>query len=854
MRLNEKLRRIEAIGLAAFGTAATLALLAVPTTQAQEAGADALLEEVVVTARRREESLQDVPVAISVLTGDFIQAATVLDHFDLYAETPGVEYEERRDRLGTSPTIRGVQQTAQNVLNQKMSVFIDGAPILGNAAPYRFGDLERIEVLRGPQSSAFGRATFSGAINFVTRDPGEEQNSTIKTTFSNQNRTILGLALDGPISDTLGYTLDVVSEEFDGPEEWIATDGVQTGSTATDYISAKLKYTPNDRFDMEINVSQLEHNDGPSNELLLPADAREACLNHVLANRVPYVAGEFNCQIDGLQPRRNHDLTTYFEPGSQDFYIAQSVSVIDPTARADRSRIQGEFNFSMDDGSLVQLIASYHEEEALRWHDGDMTDTAPRISMGAVARSTSNNMGSPRNRDETYFDIRWVSPGDAPLRWLAGASAYDFTHKDDTFLQIAALEYPELDLECKINDCEPFEPDRRQFNQTTATGVYGNITYDLSDVTTLSFEGRFQRDDRTTIEVVSGTVIEQVTDSFQPRLALTHALSDEWSVYAQLSSGTNPATSSPELADPGVRAAFYAAQDAGLISYNADDFVSSTEEELTNFEVGIKGNALDGRLQLAATAYAMDWKDMILGLGLDLTLRDDAWLAAYAPDGVSQGYDADGDAYSFNGVGFGEEDDFNPNTQINRGDADLKGLEFEATWRATDNWSFRSSLALQNNIYAENCDPESVDDFGQTPTHTVAEHGVIADCVDVSGRHIEEVSEVSGTLSGAYTGTIGSGWDWTARLGVRHQGPQFRDIANLMELAPQTLVNGQLSFANDNWDVILYGANLTDDDSVLDVQCGWRDRSLPGRGAAQANCRYRPRLPRELGLRLNYSF
>ncbi|MDE0001364.1 MAG: TonB-dependent receptor plug domain-containing protein, partial [Rhodospirillaceae bacterium] len=156
MHSSELLRGAEAIRFVAIGTAATLALLAVPATQAQEAGADALLEEVLVTARRREESLQDVPVAISVLTDDFIQEATVLDHFDLYAETPGVEYEERRDRLGTSPTIRGVQQTAQNVLNQKMSVFIDGAPILGNAAPYRFGDLERIEVLRGPQSSAFG--------------------------------------------------------------------------------------------------------------------------------------------------------------------------------------------------------------------------------------------------------------------------------------------------------------------------------------------------------------------------------------------------------------------------------------------------------------------------------------------------------------------------------------------------------------------------------------------------------------------------------------------------------------------------------------------------------------------------
>ena len=205
-------------------------------------------------------------------------------------------------------------------------------------------------------------------------------------------------------------------------------------------------------------------------------------------------------------------------------------------------------------------------------------------------------------------------------------------------------------------------------------------------------------------------------------------------------------------------------------------------------------------------------------------------------------------------MSFGEDDDFDPGTQANRGDGDLSGLEFEATWRATDNWSFRGSLALQDNVYSENCDPESVGDFGFEPDYTVEENGVIADCVDVSGNHIEEVSEVSGTLSGSYTGEIGNGWDWTARLGLRYQGPQYRDIINLMELAPQTLVNGQLTFANDNWDVIFYGANLTDDNSVLDVQCGWRDRSLPGRGASQANCRYRPRLPRELGLRLNYSF
>ena len=121
---------------------------------------------------------------------------------------------------------------------------------------------------------------------------------------------------------------------------------------------------------------------------------------------------------------------------------------------------------------------------------------------------------------------------------------------------------------------------------------------------------------------------------------------------------------------------------------------------------------------------------MILGLGLDLNLYDPGWLDAYidpiAPDG-----------FSYNGVSFGEDDDFDPGTQANRGDGDLSGIEFEATWRATDNWSFRGSLALQDNVYSENCDPESVGDFGLEPDLTVAEDGVIADCVDVAGKHIE---------------------------------------------------------------------------------------------------------------------
>lgn len=145
------------------------ALVPVAPAQAQEA-ADDLIEEILVTARRREESLQDVPVAITVMTTDFVQEANILDTFDLYAETPGVDYEETRERLGGRTTIRGVNPGSQNPLNQNASIFVDGAPIFSTTSSMQYIDLERVEVLRGPQSAAFGRSTFAGAINI--RDQG----------------------------------------------------------------------------------------------------------------------------------------------------------------------------------------------------------------------------------------------------------------------------------------------------------------------------------------------------------------------------------------------------------------------------------------------------------------------------------------------------------------------------------------------------------------------------------------------------------------------------------------------------------------------------------------------------------
>ena len=835
--------RRSVVYFSAFGIAA-MGLALAPTAPAQaQLAEDNLLEEILVTARRREESLQDVPVAITVMTTDFVQEANILDTFDLYAETPGVDFEQTRERLGSRTTIRGVNPGSQGPANQKVSIFINGAPLFGTNASMQYIDLERIEVLRGPQSAAFGRATFAGAVNYVTRDPGDEFGATVKATASNQNRTILGVALDGPITDTLGFTLDLVQEDWRAPDEWITTDGYRSGSTSTEYYSGKLKYTPNDFFDMELSASRTLGDDGPGSEFLIDPDTIGECMNAELPNGRHYVRGVWNCELaEGPNPR-NHDLRGEYVEGTRDYNLAWAESVLRPGATQDRQRFTGEFNFSFDNGSLLQAIVASGFDNTRRWIDSDMSD-APSIRRGEFNSMNTGNMGNRRKTDfERYADVRWLSPADSTLRWLVGVSRFEFAFNDAAINKFAGVEFPELGLQCLINDCMDFPPDRRQNLTTMATGVYGNISYDLSDRTTLSFEGRVQRDEQLTLDTISGLSVTQVTDSFQPRLAITHALNDDWSLYGQLAQGTSPATTTPEMINPLIQETSQAAFDAGVITYTAATFASSDEETLTNLEFGIKGNSLDGRLQLAAAVYIIDWSDMLLSHTFD-------WLGNGPIDGSCAGIsNCWNDGTWSNGVVYDDDDVHATGVRVNQGRGDLKGVEVEANWRATDNWSLRGTLALQDNKYAENCDVQPVEDWGFEATATVRG----ADCYEVAGNEIERNAETSSTFSAAYAGSLGGAWEWTGRLGVRHQGPKYYDVINWHQLPAATTVTGQITFSNDNLDVILFGNNLTNEDTPLDLD-DYRDNRTGFGGSRIWSWRYRPRIPREFGLRLNYSF
>lgn len=153
------------------------------TPAAEEVGDGAII----VTARKREENLQDVPLTISVVGAESIERAKLLNVSDLASQTPGFSYRQGFGRTGggggagVRPSIRGMSSV---VGAPNAAFFVDGVFVSDNIASYQLDNLERVEIIKGPQSALFGRQTFSGAINYVTRKPTNELSGKLKVSVA----------------------------------------------------------------------------------------------------------------------------------------------------------------------------------------------------------------------------------------------------------------------------------------------------------------------------------------------------------------------------------------------------------------------------------------------------------------------------------------------------------------------------------------------------------------------------------------------------------------------------------------------------------------------------------------------
>ena len=151
---------------------ATAAMLATAPAQAQQAGDAEGGNTIVVTAKNRKESLQDVPLAITALSDQDLAGAQIRDARDLQKITPNLSLFAGSGRNDPSAySLRGLAPNTSDERYQGISIFIDGVALSGQLASLDLENLQRVEIIKGPQSATFGRATYSGAINYVTADP-----------------------------------------------------------------------------------------------------------------------------------------------------------------------------------------------------------------------------------------------------------------------------------------------------------------------------------------------------------------------------------------------------------------------------------------------------------------------------------------------------------------------------------------------------------------------------------------------------------------------------------------------------------------------------------------------------------
>ena len=221
---------------------------------AQSASAQAMLEEVVVTARRREESLQDLPLSVAAITADTMQAQGIIALEDITEHIPNLVL-TTQDRRGIQALyIRGIGSGSTNNLKPVgAGLYIDG-----HYMPNTLGqmmstlDVERIEVLRGPQGTLFGKNTTGGAINIITAKPGPEFEASALVRAADYGQTDVRGMINVPFNDTVAARFSAAKETSDG-YYWNRSQNRNVGATDITAFAGALRITPNDNWIIDLH-------------------------------------------------------------------------------------------------------------------------------------------------------------------------------------------------------------------------------------------------------------------------------------------------------------------------------------------------------------------------------------------------------------------------------------------------------------------------------------------------------------------------------------------------------------------------------------------------------------------------
>ena len=217
------------------------------------------IEEITVTANKREQSLQDVPLTVSVTSAETIQQSSIVDLIDLQTAVPALRVNQLQSSAQTNFVIRGFGNGANNPgIEPAVLVLIDGVPRSRSSSSLAdLPTIERVEVLSGPQSTLFGKNASAGVISITTKAPGDEMGGLVEATLGNYGTQILKGTVTAPLSDNLSVRLSASSNESDGLGTNLA-DNSSINNRDRSSIRAQIAWNPSDDLSVRVIADQDE--------------------------------------------------------------------------------------------------------------------------------------------------------------------------------------------------------------------------------------------------------------------------------------------------------------------------------------------------------------------------------------------------------------------------------------------------------------------------------------------------------------------------------------------------------------------------------------------------------------------
>ncbi len=680
--------------------------------------AQSALEEVIVTAQKREQNLQDVPMAISALARELLENNEINTVQDLTKLVPSLRLITRDDPSNSSVRIRGIGTDVYTAsVEPSVSIVIDEVPLARNElASFDFLDLERIEVLRGPQGTLFGKNATAGLVHVISRDPASEFEAAGRVTYEQPDSfpgslTKVQASASGPITDDIGLRVSVFHKEDKGIHEDVLQNNTLPNFTIFG-ARAKVRWDLSEDFMLKFAVDyQLQ--DGQAT----PLAARSA--NPDKAARSP--------EIDN-NDEENRKVKTFGNNQSDIENLGVSLLAAWDLGATTFTSITGFRDFELEKANGIPDFA------------GDRVDV--------------DRVGGFRKLETVTQEFRLSSNGDSELEYTVGTLL--FNNRVDEVVNggvsdipadivVRGLVYGIPDVSLPELTGDSFGQSVDTFNEieTINVGVYGQSTWHIGDALLLTagalyiyekMSASVKRDDRLyhdeTGQELSRTQITIPTRSFDDTaitgsVSLSYDWTEETIVYGTVSTGYR----------------------AGAFDLNATDIESAMEnpvdpESAFNTELGFKSRLFDNRVELNVALFRTvfeDFQAQILKLGS--SSGELIALGSYQLD--------------------------------NAGELEAKGIEVDLQAELVDSLFLHGSLLYSDNKFNDFVTQCFV---GQEPGERggVDEDGNgSCDSQDLGGASMPHSPKVSLSVGGRYEHSFGDDQAYVAILGRWQDDTQF---------------------------------------------------------------------------------